>query len=392
VSAAPPRKRPKDRKATILAGAAELFAANGYAAVGVDDIGRRVGVTGPAIYRHFPGKEAVLAAVVLGIVDQFIEHAEEASQGEPGMDAFISSAVAISLDHPSELATYVRERHRLPPDQKRILSRRERKLFTLWHEGMLAARPELDEERLVVREQAAVGALNALSQWNAGPPRPRLDHLLTTACLAVVLAPAAPERADDHDKPPPPWRSPRTKRDDILEAALPLFRERGFHGVGIDEIGERAGISGPAVYRHYAGKADILVDAYDRAGARVQVGVEEATASATSAADALDRLARSYAEVAIDSVDLIVVTGREGMSLPEDERPRLARRRRGVRDAWTAVLRELRPDLAETEARALVAAWFVMTNVVVQAHVTHAPWLAEDIVAIVRAYARGAGR
>src|SRR3712207_7203981 len=49
------------RREQILQAAAQLFAERGSRAVGVDDVGAAVGVTGPAIYRHFAGKDAMLA-------------------------------------------------------------------------------------------------------------------------------------------------------------------------------------------------------------------------------------------------------------------------------------------------------------------------------------------
>src|ERR1700704_2003650 len=51
----------------------------------------------------------------------------------------------------------------------------------------------------------------------------------------------------------------------ILDAAAALFYEKGFHGVGVDEIGERVGVSGPALYRHFAGKDEILATLFNEA-------------------------------------------------------------------------------------------------------------------------------
>ena len=140
------------------------------------------------------------------------------------------------------------------------------------------------------------------------------------------------------------------------------MRAKGYHGVGIDEIGDAAGITGPAVYRHYASKADILLDAYDRVGSRVAVGVEAALAGASGPADALDRLIDSYVTVALDNVDLIIATGQEGASLPAAERPRLVRQQRAIAESWSRVVVELRPDLTETEVRRHVASVFPMVN------------------------------
>lgn len=50
----------------------------------------------------------------------------------------------------------------------------------------------------------------------------------------------------------------RSKRKEILEAALTLFSERGYDGVGVDEIGEAVGVKGPTLYYYFKGKDAIL--------------------------------------------------------------------------------------------------------------------------------------
>ena len=47
-------------------------------------------------------------------------------------------------------------------------------------------------------------------------------------------------------------------KERILYAALNLFAEKGYDGVGVDLIAENAGLKGPSIYRHYKGKEDIL--------------------------------------------------------------------------------------------------------------------------------------
>ncbi len=47
-------------------------------------------------------------------------------------------------------------------------------------------------------------------------------------------------------------------KDRILDSALELFSEKGYDGVGVDLIAERAGIKGPSLYKHFKGKEDIL--------------------------------------------------------------------------------------------------------------------------------------
>src|SRR2546421_6605733 len=67
------RRRTSVRRQELIAAAARLFASRSYYAVTVDDIGEALGLSGPALYRHFPSKEALLVAVF----DQVIEHQRE---------------------------------------------------------------------------------------------------------------------------------------------------------------------------------------------------------------------------------------------------------------------------------------------------------------------------
>jgi AcrR family transcriptional regulator len=50
-------------------------------------------------------------------------------------------------------------------------------------------------------------------------------------------------------------------RDRLVAASVEVFVERGFSSASVTEIAERAGISGPAVYKHFDGKADLLIRA-----------------------------------------------------------------------------------------------------------------------------------
>lgn len=49
-----------------------------------------------------------------------------------------------------------------------------------------------------------------------------------------------------------------TTKDRILDSALTLFAEKGYDGVGVDLIAEKAGIKGPSLYKHFKGKEQIL--------------------------------------------------------------------------------------------------------------------------------------
>lgn len=58
--------------------------------------------------------------------------------------------------------------------------------------------------------------------------------------------------------------SPEDKREAILQAALALFSERGFHGVAVPEIASRARVAAGTIYRHFESKEAIVNALYAR--------------------------------------------------------------------------------------------------------------------------------
>jgi AcrR family transcriptional regulator len=353
--------RPSNRRELILSAAAELFSVRGFAAVSVDDIGSGAGTSGPALYRHFSNKEALLETLLLQTVEKLTP--------SPSIDrdhaAFELEIVSRCIENPAQVATYVRERERLVGPAKARLTTMERRLYMPWAAVVLDASPSLDPKRIQQRQHAAITALLGVStqlrsSGNSGRvwPAPEFQAQLANSVSAMLRAAPAKKLAPSPRNTS--WRPPEQRRQMILHEALRLFRERGFHDVRMDEIGESAGISGPTVYFYYPSKADVLLDAYELAGALVMAGVYDALTSAASSWNAIERLVCSYVRVATEKTDLMVVTSREAYAIPTSERPRLARRRQDIWDAWTSVVGEVRGDITRREARSLAAGGFAL--------------------------------
>jgi AcrR family transcriptional regulator len=132
-----------------------------------------------------------------------------------------------------------------------------------------------------------------------------------------------------------------TRERQILDAAAALFYDKGFHGVGVDEIGERVGVSGPALYRHFAGKDQILASLFS------ETMDELILATAVVYTDPerdLERLVRHHVEFAIEQRHLINVYQREEKSLVEPWRRHFQRRQRVYASRWEDALRRCFPD------------------------------------------------
>ncbi|MFJ2603595.1 TetR/AcrR family transcriptional regulator [Streptomyces sp. NPDC091279] len=155
-----------------------------------------------------------------------------------------------------------------------------------------------------------------------------------------------------------------TRREQILKEAARLFAERGFHGVGVDEIGAAVGISGPGLYRHFAGKDAMLAELLVGISGRLLTGARHrlTDADGSPAADALDSLIEGHIDFALDDRPLITLHDRELDRLRDSDRKLVRQLQRQYVELWVGALREVYPDLAEPAARSAVHSVFGLLN------------------------------
>jgi AcrR family transcriptional regulator len=153
------------------------------------------------------------------------------------------------------------------------------------------------------------------------------------------------------------------RREQILKEAARLFAERGFHGVGVDEIGAAVGISGPGLYRHFAGKDAMLAELLVGISERLLTGGRSRARQADGGPEAvLGSLIDGHIDFALDDRPLITVHDRELDRLRDSDRKEVRRLQRQYVELWVTVVRELYPHTPEVEARAAVHAVFGLLN------------------------------
>ncbi len=140
----------------------------------------------------------------------------------------------------------------------------------------------------------------------------------------------------------------------LLEAAAGLFAERGFHAVGIDDIGAAAGISGPGVYRHFPSKQALLETLVDDTMNRMLTRVH--------GLEALEDLVDEHVALVVSDRALISVWVREQRSLGDATRRSLRGRMRAYEQAWLRAVTPLRPDLDRSALALTVGAALAMLN------------------------------
>jgi AcrR family transcriptional regulator len=156
--------------------------------------------------------------------------------------------------------------------------------------------------------------------------------------------------------PSEPRRRDPERRTRILTATAELAARRGFHTIGMSDIGAEAGIVGSGVYRHFTSKTAILVALLDQVMTRLSDGAAAITERRLDDRDALSALVRDHIRVAVQDRAVLAVYHREANTLPEADRRRLRRAQRLYLEEWVHVLAPLRRDLADAELRVAVHA------------------------------------
>lgn len=152
------------------------------------------------------------------------------------------------------------------------------------------------------------------------------------------------------------------RRLQLLSAAEHLFAERGFLAVRLEDIGSAAGVSGPAIYRHFPNKESLLVELLVGISARLLEGARDVRARNSDAAAALDGLIDFHLDFAVGEPDLIRIQDRDLAHLPEAAEKQVRKAQRQYVEVWVGVLRELNHDLAEADARLTAHAVFGLLN------------------------------
>jgi AcrR family transcriptional regulator len=161
---------------------------------------------------------------------------------------------------------------------------------------------------------------------------------------------------------PAPPRNRGARRTEILDAAAKLFAARGFHGVPIEDIGAAVGVSGPALYRHFAGKEALLAEMLLDISEHLRTSGATCATTATSPEEALDALVNGHITFALEHPALIIVHDRELGNVPEPARRKIRRLQRLYVEEWVTVLSELHPSCPPPRLRAAVHAVLGLLN------------------------------
>ena len=188
---------------------------------------------------------------------------------------------------------------------------------------------------------------------HASPPDQQLAAAAAVSRLARSNGSSEEEGGRRAVEPAVPTvkRRPKDRKQQILEQAVRLFIDRGFHSVKLEDIAEAAGVTARALYRHYDNKQALLAAAIRTGQEQYQSARRgETPAAALPLSEALPDLIAA----AVASRSLTVLWQREARYLDEVERAEVRRRINAIVAGMHEGVRLENPDLSpqHTELRA----------------------------------------
>jgi AcrR family transcriptional regulator len=153
------------RREQILATAADLFAERGFHGVSVADLGAACGISGPALYRHFPSKDAMLAEMLVSISEELIavgrERVREAEDPREALHALVNWHIDFALTNKALIVVQDRDWSSLPDEARERVRNLQRRYVELWVDQLRAVHRGLDGPRARAMAHAVFGLLNS---------------------------------------------------------------------------------------------------------------------------------------------------------------------------------------------------------------------------------------
>jgi AcrR family transcriptional regulator len=182
------------RRDQILAAAAELFARSGFHGVGIDDIGAAVGISGPALYRHFRSKDAMLGEMLTSISEYLLAGGQRTTDADTDPERTLAELIRFhvdfALDNPALITVQERSLGNLgEPDRRRVRAM-QRRYVEVWVRTITASVPGVGEPGARAAAHAVFGLINS-TPHSAHLDRAEMAGLLYRMAKSALVSPGS---------------------------------------------------------------------------------------------------------------------------------------------------------------------------------------------------------
>jgi AcrR family transcriptional regulator len=155
------------RQELILKVAATLFSERGYDSVSINDIGFAAGVTGPAIYRYFPSKEALLLSIYEHLHrrwdDGLAAVLADNGSGREAVEELVDLQIGLAVDEAEKIRIVTAEDRHLPAEAAERFASENRRRLRICTDLIRHVRPDLSRDELDGTVHALFAMINSIS-------------------------------------------------------------------------------------------------------------------------------------------------------------------------------------------------------------------------------------
>lgn len=153
------------RRDQILEVAADLFAERGFHGVSIAELGSACGFSGPALYKHFRSKQAILAEMLVSISEVLLREGrrrvQEAPDDHAALVALIDWHVTFALDHKPLIVVQDRDWSALPVEAREKVRTTQLAYVEVWVKTLRKLHSGLSAEQARARVHAGFGLINS---------------------------------------------------------------------------------------------------------------------------------------------------------------------------------------------------------------------------------------
>ncbi|WP_424385211.1 TetR/AcrR family transcriptional regulator [Mycobacterium sp.] len=357
------RRRPKDRKAQIARASAESFSALGYHAVSMEAIAAKVGISAPALYRHYASKYDLFRGAVLALGQQLVDCTDfadaEPMAADPAatLDRLVEALIDVTLANRESGGLYRWQARYLHSEDQSTLMDQLRVVNRRIQRPLMVIRPTLTSSHRWMLSSGLLSVIGSIVDHRVALPPDEIHALLAQAASALLHA-ELPKPADALSRPAS-WRifeSDTGVYEALLQASMALFNAKGYPETSMAEIASAVGIPVSGIYRYFPGKCDILSTGLRRAADRVSGRLSAILTGLAEPRQMLTLLIEAYVATSFANPDLAAIYYTERVNLTRVDQELLRSVQRSTIDAWMRLLASARPTLTPTQARILVHA------------------------------------
>lgn len=363
-SVAAVRRRPKDRKAQIARASAESFSLLGYHAVSMEAIAAKVGISAPALYRHYASKYDLFRGAVLALGQQLVDCTDFADAESPEavdpaatLDRLVEALIDVTLANRESGGLYRWQARYLHGEDQATLMDQLRVVNRRIQRPLIAIRPTLTSSHRWMLSSGLLSVIGSIVDHRVALPDDEIRALLTEVAWAVLSA-ELPEPEDVQGRPAS-WQifeSDTGVYEALLQASMVLFSAKGYPETSMAEIASAVGIPVSGIYRYFPGKCDILSTGLRRAADRISGRLSAILTGLTEPRHMLNLLIEAYVATSFANPELAAIYYSERVNLTRADEQLLRSVQRTTIDSWMRLLTSARSELTSTQARIVVHA------------------------------------